>query len=142
MKLVLFFLFVVFNITYYIAKDNFLKYHKNGIISEKGSTLNGELTGDYMSYYNNGNVKTIGRYMAGAVIQKKQYNENGDLLVLSYMINGTSKMQIFKYYNNGNRESTGILDGNGLKIGEWDYYSLDERYIETKIYKDGVLIED
>ena len=142
MKLVLLSLFTVFNITYSFAQDKFLKYHENGIISEKGSTLNGELTGDYMAYYNNGNVKTIGRYMAGAVIQKKQYNENGDLLVLSYMINGTSKMQIYKYYNNGNRESTGILDGNGLKTGEWDYYSLDERYIETKIYKDGVLIED
>ena len=142
MKLVLFSLFTIFNITYSIAQDKFLKYHENGIISEKGSTLNGELTGDYIAYYNNGSVKTIGRFMGGAIIQKKQYDENGNLQVLSYMINGTSKMQIYKYYYNGNRESTGVLDGNGSKTGEWVYYSFDKKHIETKMYKDGVLIKE
>jgi len=76
-----FFLFALTIIVVYNGHTQkpFVNYFDNGTISEKGYLLDGKLSGDYSSYYENGITKVIAAYISGSLIQKKKYDSKGNI---------------------------------------------------------------
>ena len=58
----------------------FVKYDANGVVIEKGELLNNQYHGNIYTYYENGNVKSVSRFVKGMKDGKwKFFNVNGDV---------------------------------------------------------------
>ena len=74
--------------------------YDNGNIKETGEfNKNGERTGEWISYFEKGNVSSKGKFD-----------------------NGKPEGEFSAYYENGNLKEVGKFTENGSKIGEWKEY--------------------
>lgn len=76
----------------------------------------------YTSYYQNGNVKSIGHYTRNKASGWWEYfYENGNLKMRGELKDNVSDGNWEYYYENGGLNMEGIID-NGMREGEWKFY--------------------
>lgn len=120
--------------------QSFIEYHNNGAIAFQGTKVDDKLVGDYVGFYEDGSLQSVAKYHAGFLIQRKEYYSSGEFRNTSYFIDGTEFFKIYYYYKNGQLEKEGKIDRQGLKSGEWLYYSEDNELLKIVNYnKDEIL---
>ena len=117
-------------------------FYENGQIKEtgdylrvytKGSKRNGR-EGEWKSYYENGNLKSVNRYLKGDKHGDwKSYYENGDPISIAHYVEGAKHGEWKLYYESGFPEETGRYV-NGLEQGEWVYYYENNKIQSTGAY--------
>jgi len=106
--------------------ENLITYHCNGQIASKGTTIDHFFrTGDWMIWYENGNLKETGSYKnrtPGSVLPETKIGE------WKY------------YYSNGYLAREEYFSDDGKKIGVWKYYDEDSGIIlkETEYGNDAL----
>lgn len=110
-------------------------YSKSGKISGKGYKKNGQLVGEYKSFYESGTLASItnqneaGQTHGIAIA----YHENGKIAHKEDYINGYINGLYIYYDENGNIIEKGFYD-NGLRVGEWLRYDSNGKLKEKCIY--------
>jgi len=85
-------------------------YHENGQLMQIGEFDNGTRIGEWKFYHNNGKLQTIGKFESGKQTGEWRY-----------------------YHENGELKGLGRFE-NGNKIGEWKIYDEDGKLTETQQY--------
>ena len=94
----------------------FKSYHKDGSLRSQGHFLEGNKTGKWSYWYDNGNLMNI-----------THYNEEGE------------KHGEFKsWYKDSTLEDEGIFN-HGKEEGKWDFYFENGQIASSEVYKEGEL---
>ena len=93
------------------------EYYDNGKLKSIGKFTNGKANGEWKNYYENGQLKQIGNLIGGKVTGEcKNYHENGQLSQIGNFIDGISTGE-WKFYNkNGELIAKKLYDVNGKEI--------------------------
>jgi antitoxin component YwqK of YwqJK toxin-antitoxin module len=108
------------------AQEITREYYENGQLKSVGKYTRGDKIGEWKWYYENGQLKTIAKYgdVGGPYNERigeaKNYYENGQL---SRYYNHLSNGKTLDkgYYRNGQLKSIGY-SSSFRKVGEWKYY--------------------
>jgi len=103
-------------------KDWGKSYYENGKLMAEWSNKDYLKCGDYIEYYENGNVKMKCRYIDGVNRDRfmHKYFEDGKLKELWNYNKGKRKF-VKKYYENGNLKTEWLYDENGNEITKMYY---------------------
>jgi antitoxin component YwqK of YwqJK toxin-antitoxin module len=122
----------------------FLEYYKNGQLEKHYNYVWGFEVGTFVSFYDNGLVKSIGSYSCIDTIRdlKQKTVQIKETSALFY--SSTSSYTCYRdkegewkyYYSSGN-----LVHSKGDKEGEWIYYNAKGDVIKTEIYSQGRLIK-
>jgi len=132
------FLLIFFNTV--SAQQDIQLFHDNGNLESKGQELNGDRMGDWLSYYENGSLRSLAKYKSGFIIQKKEYYKTGEVSMSSFMLNGTDRMQTYYYFKNGKMQKQGVVNANNFETGEWVFYNEKGDELKTVVYDNGQII--
>ena len=105
--------------------QEFVSYHDNGRIKERGMTNKDERDGEWMMYNNKGNLSKIIMYQNGKVIIEKDATKLEEFV--SYHENGRIKEQGQTYM--------------GKKDGKWKFYNDKGKLTRTIFYLVGDIIK-
>ena len=95
--------------------------------------------GKYISYFENGQVKEKGEFYRGARIHEwYTYNEDGSLEEKKYYKKPESTELFVIYHAEGSPKAIGKLD-NGIKEGQWKFYSSEGYLIRIKNFENGLI---
>jgi len=122
------------------AQQDIQLFHDNGNLESKGQELNGDRMGDWLSYYENGSLRSLAKYKSGFIIQKKEYYKTGEVSMSSFMLNGTDRMQTYYYFKNGKMQKQGVVNANNFETGEWVFYNEKGDELKTVVYDNGQII--
>lgn len=93
----------------------------DGSIGMKKSFIDGKETGEQITYYPNGNIRSIFPYINNKIEGVIEwYTPSGFLFDSSEVINGSGRYVI--YWDNGNVKMTGTLTNN-LRTGTWKEFN-------------------
>jgi TonB family protein len=113
-------------------------YYNNGNIKSEGKFVNGKREGVFIYYNENGLNKTKRTFandrQQGDCLYYLQEPVKADLI--EKQINGKSEGEFIHYYKNGEMMETGKFV-NGLKDGEWIYYNVNGEIRRKESYKEG-----
>jgi antitoxin component YwqK of YwqJK toxin-antitoxin module len=135
-------------------------FHENGKTKEESYYKNGKLNGYVKEYDEKGKMISSKRYVDGEiytepekveekVIVKKEYFDNGKVKTTGGFVNEKPVGQHIEYaksgkivetkrYNNsGVLLSTGIIDEQGLRQGDWTFYFLSGKVKSVGKYKNN-----
>ena len=101
---------------------------------EQGSIKDGKFDGEWVTYYNNGQLFEKGEYKDG----KEEgewviYSRNGLLITKGEYKDGKRIGEWVDYWTNGNLHTKGEYK-DGKRIGEWVYYHQDGSFNSKKIH--------
>jgi hypothetical protein len=99
-------------------EGEYLNYYDNGQLENEGNYKNGEREGEYLNYYDNGQLENEGNYK-----------------------NGKEEGEYVRYYKNGQLSLKGTYK-NGKEEGEWVFYDTKGNISFTQTYKNGKKISD
>ncbi len=113
----------------------------DGSLGMKKSFIEGKETGEQVTYYPNGNIRSIFPYINNKIEGIIEwYSPSGFLFDSSEIINGSGRYVI--YWNNGNVKMTGTLTNN-LKTGIWkEFNSKGELEKEITYSKRGSILKE
>ncbi len=99
----------------------------SGKLEGKEYYLNGDAAGVWPSYYENGNMSSLGDWENGAKRGLWKYWNNGGKLLteVAYSVDGNFQTD---YYVSGQKKATGTFTPTG-KTGKWIYWSRDGKEI-------------
>jgi len=105
------------------ADATHISFHKNGIIKEKREVEKGEYTGEWTTYFENGQLKARHFYNqeGKSTGESKYYYENGQLSSSSNYKNGDREGEEKRYSESGQLIEIGNYK-NGSETGIWKYY--------------------
>ena len=108
---------------------------------EQGKISKGKREGEYLTYYENGQLKYKSNYKEGVLEGEwLYYHDNGQLRFKENYKDGKLEGEWLYYHDNGQlRFKRNWKDGK--KEGEWLYYHETGQLETTEIYKDGELIK-
>jgi antitoxin component YwqK of YwqJK toxin-antitoxin module len=120
----------------FIKTGEYLYYYENGQIAEKGTYKNNKLNGAYKKWFENGILKTDFAFKDNKVHGTyKNYNEDGILLLETNYDEGASHGKC-TLFNNNKKEIVGQYNA-GKADGKWEVFE-NEQPIHTIELKDGV----
>jgi antitoxin component YwqK of YwqJK toxin-antitoxin module len=103
---------------------------------------NGERTGTWVKYYDNGNVRYQGQFENGkevGVFKFYSIKSNSHPIIIKTFLKNTNIAKVSFYTTEGVLESTGDMDGE-LRSGLWVFYHSDgTTIIAEENYKNGLL---
>lgn len=131
---------------------DYIESYKDGLLdgesawfSRKGIKLlsenysKGKLHGDQSSYYDNGQLKSVVKYVNGRVDGIIAYDKNGKILHQSIFKNGTGAWKF--YWSNGKLSEEGAYV-SGRKDGVWKKYREDGSIDVITTYNNGRLLSE
>ncbi|MBJ2175222.1 hypothetical protein JBL43_13295 [Aureibaculum sp. A20] len=115
-------------------------FYENGELKEYGSYENGKKIGTWKEYYYDGTTKKVTRYYSGIIYRNEIYYDNGRLMVSGgFDDNGKKDGPWKQQYDNWQEK----LEGNyshGKKHGQWNYYTESGQLFKIENYKEDVRI--
>ena len=91
-----------------------------------GKFKNGEEDGEWVTYWNNGNLYNKGEYKYGKREEEwVGYFNNGQLKYKGEYKNHKRVGEWVEYWSNGHLWRKGEYNKNGIKVGEWVVYKYD-----------------
>ena len=132
------------SIKYGEREGDWVVYWNNGQLFFEGNYKNGKKEGSWITYYNNGILQEKSTYQDGKIEGfYKRYYDNGKLTYKGFYKNDKRVGFWWSHWDNGVDWFIGIYK-NGKREGKWVQYdtigSLDKE--ETGTYKDGIKISD
>ncbi|WP_028979449.1 toxin-antitoxin system YwqK family antitoxin [Sporocytophaga myxococcoides] len=114
----------------------YISYYQNGGIKSRGHYTNGKANGIWEYFYENGNPKMKGE-LRDNISQGywTYYYENGGINMEGEVIKDLREGQWIFYYESGNIKSEGLYRKN-LKNGPWKYYYEDSKNKGTAYFQD------
>ena len=99
------------------------QYFDNGNLKSSGQiNKNGNRTGEWNIYYENGQLKLVGKHLDGKLVGEwKSYYDNGQLNSILKFVDGKAVGESKYYHENGDLKGIGNYQ-NGEQVGEWKYY--------------------
>lgn len=123
----------------YIKTGEYLYYYENGQIAEKGTYKNNQLNGAYKKWYDNGILKTDFAFKDGKVHGTfKNYNNEGVLLVEANYAEDASHGKC-TLFNNNKTEVVGQYN-MGKTDGKWEVFE-NEQPIHAVEMKNNVYVK-
>ncbi|WP_415370845.1 toxin-antitoxin system YwqK family antitoxin [Patiriisocius sp. Uisw_047] len=112
-------------------------YYENGQLESILKYENGFLKGEMKYYYENGQLSLIGKWENGQPIGEwKSYHENGQLYNIGKNENGKKTGEWKFYHENGQLHNIGKYE-NGKKTGEWKFYHKNGQLHNIGKYENG-----
>ncbi len=114
----------------------YVSYYQNGRVKSRGHYTQGKANGIWEYFYENGNPKMKGE-LKDNINQGywTYYYENGGINMEGEVIKDQREGQWKFYYENGNIKSEGLYRKN-LKNGPWKYYYEDSKSKGTAYFQD------
>ena len=131
--------------------EKFKKYYTSGKIKTEGQFFDNQKTGEWISYYENGEVKSVRNYKAGELNGYQKIDYSQVLYMEGYSKNG-QKTGTWKSYFKENNQLKYLkhFDDYGNSTGKWEsYYDSGELHLienysinmtdgkEIEYYKNG-----
>ena len=107
---------------------------------DSGKFKKGQKNGEWLSYFNNGQLWSKGNYKAGKEEGLWKFYSKGQLWVGTNYKDGQQDGLYEHYYDNGKLRSTGNYKNNKQE-GLWEDFNEKGGLKERRTYKDGVLVE-
>ena len=123
-------------------EGEWLEYYNNGELLAKSNYKDGKKQGEYVVYYKNGGTDITGNFKEG----KKEgewlsyYYKSGQLFNKNNYKDGKKHGEQLLYYSNGQYMKKSYYK-EGKKAGKWNWYNRDGDLTITHTYKDDKLIE-
>lgn len=119
-----------------ILDSLYISYYQNGRVKSRGYYTHGKANGIWEYFYENGNPKMKGE-LKDNISQGywTYYYENGGINMEGEVIKDQREGQWRFYYENGNIKSEGLYRKN-LKNGPWKYYYEDSKSKGTAYFQD------
>lgn len=114
-------------------------FSREGIKLLSENYSKGKLDGEQKSYYENGKIKSIVKYINNRIDGIIAYDKNGEILHKSIFQNGTGKWKF--YWSNGNISEEGSYV-SWRKDGVWKKYREDGTLDTTRKYDKGKLLSE
>jgi antitoxin component YwqK of YwqJK toxin-antitoxin module len=109
-------------------------------LGDKGNQIgkleNGERTGEWKFYHENGQLESIVKYENGFMGETKYYDENGQLSLIGKFENEEATGEWKSYYENWQLFDIGKYE-NGKKTGEWKIYDKNGQLKEIGKFENG-----
>lgn len=103
----------------------YVKYHDNGVVSERGMKISGKINGKVTKYYTSGEVEATETYVMDKLLGEcEMFHKNGQL-----MAKGIGQGQEWL-----DRERVPIFNG------EWTFYRADGSVDDVRVYNMGELV--
>ncbi|MGY0392649.1 toxin-antitoxin system YwqK family antitoxin [Bizionia sp. KMM 8389] len=115
---------------------NFKDYYSSGLLKTEGYLLNNKKTGKWVSYYENGEVKSVRNFKDGKPDGYQKLDYSQVLYMEGYSRNGL-KIGVWKSYFKDTNQLKYLkhFDNHGNKIGEWkSYYETGELYLTETFF--------
>lgn len=106
------------------CKNKKVEYFSNGNIHKEYYLKNDALVGDYLTYYNNGNIKSVDLYKNNIKVDSTVFYDsliNKKISKIIYWKNTDLDSFYVKNFQNGKISSEGIIS-DSMKLGTWKYY--------------------
>lgn len=117
--------------------QQFLYLHENGDLSATFTYKQGQLYGEYISYFKNGQIKSKANYKEGKREGEYiKYFFNGHIAQKYTFINGIIEGMYYEYYDNGELRTKGNIS-NDLREGVWETYNMNGEFNDKITYKSG-----
>jgi antitoxin component YwqK of YwqJK toxin-antitoxin module len=114
----------------------YISYYQNGRIKSRGYYINGKANGNWEYFYENGNLKMKGELKDNVSHGYwTYYYENGGVNMEGEVIKDHREGQWKFYYENGNIKSEGLYR-KSLKNGPWKYYYEDSKPKGSAYFED------
>ncbi|WP_291259472.1 toxin-antitoxin system YwqK family antitoxin [Fusobacterium sp.] len=120
-------------------------YHKNNhapftgrviIKKDRNYYLNGKANGKWLTFYPNGNLKSIENWKNGKLFGKfVLYQENGNKIFETVYLNGKDNGKYLLFHKNGVLQVQGTFS-NGIPKGTWKYYNKSGKLVGKAVYPD------
>lgn len=118
---------------------DFITYTADRRKINSGSFLNGKRSGEWKTFYKNGNISNHYHFKEGQMNgELKSYHVNGQLSSVSNYINDQIEGYVINYHKNGHKQSEGYYLKN-IQDGHWYYYNNDGSLENYYYFKDGSL---
>jgi uncharacterized protein len=115
-------------------------FFPNGKIQMQGNYKKGEHFGKWIEFNEEGKTVAISEYLNNSDYEITIFYETGEVKIKAKQRNFENDGPVIGYYKSGGIEFKGTwLEGK--QDGEWVYYNLEGKVIQTKIYKSGKLID-
>lgn len=109
------------------------------VISKKDRNyyLNGKAHGKWLTFYSNGNLKSIENWKDGKLYGKYiLYQENGTKIFETTYLNGKDNGDYFLYHKNGLLQVQGRFS-NGVPKGVWKYFNNKGKLVGKATYSEN-----
>ncbi|MCI7224038.1 toxin-antitoxin system YwqK family antitoxin [Fusobacterium sp.] len=107
---------------HYYIDENELYTGKAVFKRDRAYFVNGRAVGKWITFYNNGNIKSITNWEDGKLNGKYiLYENNGTKSMETIFFNGKENGYYNSYYENGNLRMSGYYE-MGKPIGTWEYF--------------------
>ncbi len=116
------------------------EYYENGQLMASGVYKNNLRVGNWLFYHRNGNIEQKGSFSANGLPDGEwnYYYESGNLLKKEFYDKGDQEGEYVEYNEDGEIIVKGSFE-DGLENGPW-YYAIGD-IIETGKYQDGVFVD-
>lgn len=118
----------------YLKKDNSPFTGKVILKKDRNFYVNGKPQGKWVTFYSNGNLKSIENWKNGKLFGKYVlYQENGIKIFETTYLNGKDNGNYFLYHKNGQLQVEGRFK-HGIPKGIWKYYNERGKLVGKAIY--------
>jgi antitoxin component YwqK of YwqJK toxin-antitoxin module/cation transport regulator ChaC len=117
-------------------------YNDGKLKAECTNYSNGKMDGDTVLYFENGNIKAIGKFKNDKLIgDAKLFYENSNLMTFGYFVNNKLNGKAELYHENGKKKAKGEFKDNRLH-GTASVYNQKGDKIEETLFISGTPIHD
>ena len=125
----------------YYEKFTDVPFTGNSIGQQQGKIIKGKREGEWLTYYQNGQLNEKVNYKDGkANGEWLAYYEYGELFLKGHYKDGKIEGEQYVYYKNGQLQFKGNFK-DGKEEGELLFYNENGQLVEKKHYKDDELIK-